>query len=233
VRATLQTLGERLSAGEARDLADYLPPGAAAWLAAERRSEPWHLDEFLRRVAERADVDRARTAELARAVFAVLGEAIAPGEMRDIARQLPAEFDPLLEAAGAGLQRIREGEDVVLRLVIRTGLDRDKARRAVDAVLVTLAERISDGEVADLEAELPRNLRPALERGLYESRAAKPMSLDEFVARVAERDGAGRDEAEQHVRAVFAMLRELLSDKEVADVMAQLSREYAPLLAAS
>src|SRR4051794_1616201 len=34
-RATLQTLGERIAAGEARDLAERLPPEAAPWIFSE------------------------------------------------------------------------------------------------------------------------------------------------------------------------------------------------------
>jgi uncharacterized protein (DUF2267 family) len=193
-------------------------------------AERFGLDEFLRRVADRAGVDPSRAGAPARAVFTALGAAIAPGELRDVVRQLPAEFDALLDAAGVGLHRLTGDADVVFRIVVRTGLDRDRARRAVEAVLTTLAERISDGEVADLEAELPADLRHALERGLHESRAARPMSMDEFVSRVAEREGVGRDEAEQHARLVFATLREIISGKEFADMAAQLSRDYAPLL---
>jgi uncharacterized protein (DUF2267 family) len=231
VDATLRTLAERITGGEVRELRVLLGPEFRPLLPVEpEEAERFHVDEFLRRVAERAGVEPGRAPGLAAAVFTALGEAIAPGEMRDVVRQLPAEFDPLLEAAGVGLQRAREDEALLSRLVMRTGLDRDHARRARDAVLMTLAERISDGEVADLEAELPRSLHAALERGLRESRAARAMSLDEFVARVAEREGVGRDEAEQHVRAVFELLRETVSGREIADVLAQLSRDYAPLL---
>jgi uncharacterized protein (DUF2267 family) len=195
-------------------------------------AERFGLDEFLRRVAEREGVDRRAAADHARAVFVALGAAVAPGELLDVARQLPAEFDVLLDAAGVGRWRASDEDGVVLRMVVRAGLDREQARRAVEAVLATLAERISDGEAEDLEAELPANLRPALERGLRASRAARPMSVDEFIARVAEREGVGREEAERHAREVFAALRELISGKEFSDMAAQLSHDYAPLLAA-
>jgi hypothetical protein len=56
------------------------------------------------------------------------------------------------------------------------------------------------GEVEDLEEELPPYLRPALEDGLRESSAAKPMSLEEYIAHVAEREGANPQEARAHAR---------------------------------
>jgi uncharacterized protein (DUF2267 family) len=87
------------------------------------------------------------------------------------------------------------------------------------------------GEVEDLEEELPPYLRPALEDGLRESSAAKPMSLEEFVAHAAEHEGANPQEARAHARAVLAALREFGSDEEFTDVAAQPPKDYAPLLA--
>jgi uncharacterized protein (DUF2267 family) len=234
VEATLRTLSERITGGEVRQLRVLLPREMRPLLpVVPEEAERFGLDEFLRRVAEREGVDRPAAAEHARAVFVALGMAVAPGELKDVARQLPKEFDVLLDAAGVGRGRAMADDELVLRLVVVAGLDRDQARRAVEAVLETLAERISDGEVEDLAAELPAKLRPALERGLRHSRAATPMSVDEFLTRVAEREGVSRDEAEQHTRAVFTTLREFVSGREFSDMAAQLSRDYAALLAAA
>jgi uncharacterized protein (DUF2267 family) len=57
------------------------------------------------------------------------------------------------------------------------------------------------------------------------------MSLEEFLDRVAAREGVDRATAERHARAVFAALRELVPEKEFHDVESQLPAEYAPLLA--
>ena len=75
-RATLQTLAERISAGQARDLAEQLPPELAPWLATIGGAEPFDVDEFLRRVAEREDTDISRAERDARAVFAALGRSV-------------------------------------------------------------------------------------------------------------------------------------------------------------
>jgi uncharacterized protein (DUF2267 family) len=232
VHATLETLGERITGGEARDIAAFLPEEVRPFLARSLEpAEPFGLDEFVRRVAEREGVDERAALEHARAVFTALGVAVAPGELRDMVSQLPKDFEPLLEAAGVGRRRAVGDDDVVGRVMRFTGLDRERARRATEAVLETLAERISSGEVDDLKAELPADLEPALDRGLAFTKAAKPMSLEEFVDRVAEREGVGHDEALSHARAVFTALREVVSGKEFADVSAQLSQDYAPLLA--
>src|SRR4051794_9478589 len=96
-------------------------------------------------------------------------------------------------------------DDFLGKVASRAGLDRDGARRATFAVLETLGERITGGEVHDLERELPAELREPLERGDAMSHgAARPMSLRDFVTRVAEREGVTPDEARAHARAVFA-----------------------------
>ena len=86
---------------------------------------------------------------------------------------------------------------------------------------------LSSGE--QQTAGILADLTPALERGLAESRKATPMSLDEFLERVANREGVERDEAEHHSRAVFAALREVVSAKEIHDVESELPADYAPL----
>jgi uncharacterized protein (DUF2267 family) len=50
------------------------------------------------------------------------------------------------------------------------------------------------------------------------------------VRRVAEREGADPDLADDHVAAVFSALRRAVSRDELADVAAELPREFAPLV---
>lgn len=57
VRATLQTIAERISVGAARKLAAQLPTELAPWLGSDVRSEPFDVDEFLRRVAAHEEAD--------------------------------------------------------------------------------------------------------------------------------------------------------------------------------
>jgi uncharacterized protein (DUF2267 family) len=233
IEATLRTLAERITRGEAADIAALLPKEVRQWLTTvPEEAERFGLDEFYRRVAEREGVDPRTAAEHARAVFAALGAAVAPGELRDMASQLPREYAPLLRAAGVGPRGATpEPYDMVLRVAELAGIDREQAREATEAVLETLAVRISAGEVEDLAKRIPANLRPALERGLRESREARAMSVDEFLDRVAERQGIGREQALERTRAVFAALRELIEDGEFADMAAQLPKDYGELFA--
>jgi uncharacterized protein (DUF2267 family) len=102
VRATLETLAERLAGGEAKDLAAQLPRELGEHLrrAGSSGGERFSLDEFYRRVAEREGIDVGKAAYHARVVIEVLGEAVSLGEMRDVHAQLPDEFDPLFEGTG-------------------------------------------------------------------------------------------------------------------------------------
>jgi uncharacterized protein (DUF2267 family) len=106
VDAVLRTLAERITAGEASDVAAFLPKEVRApLLSAPSRAEAFPLTEFTRRVAEREGVEEQTAAEHIRAVFIALGQAVAPGELRDMVAQLPKDFDPLLEAAGVSARR--------------------------------------------------------------------------------------------------------------------------------
>lgn len=230
-RATLQTLAERIVRGQADDMAAQLPPELAAALhKPEQEAHAFDSEEFIRRVAERSELDTPTAERAARAVFTALEHTITPKELDDTAAELPRDYARLLpRGPGAPDQG---PSDFVGRVAERTGLETSAARRAVEAVLETLAERISGGEVDDLIDRLPRELHPPLKVGSgLSSGVARKMSLDEFVQRVAEREGVSAFEAREHTRAVLATLREAAGDDEFFDVTSQLPAEYAPVLA--
>jgi uncharacterized protein (DUF2267 family) len=238
VRATLQTLAERISAGQAEDLARQLPPEVRPLLEGDGEGEPFTLAEFLRRVAEREGADLATAEQHAAAVFAALGLAVTREELEDMSSELPKDFAPLVDAAQAPPPPREQPQPAVAagefegRVARHGGIDRDAAHRATAAVLETLAERITHGEVEDVEARLPAELHPPLQRGdALSNGAARPLSLKQFVLRVAEREGVTPDTAHEHARAVFLTLREVVGEKEFSDVDAQLPDEYAALLA--
>jgi uncharacterized protein (DUF2267 family) len=232
-RAVLETLAERLSAGEALDLTGELPPELAPWLAADDNAEPFHVGEFIRRVAARErEVDLAAAQRHARAVFDALGRIVSRDEIEDMAAERPKDFEPLIKEAEGRFVQLLPAEDFLQRVADRAATDVDGARRATDAVLTTLAERISGGEVEDLISRLPVELHPPLQRGNELSNGvARRMSLDEFVRRIAEREGVTPDEAREHARAVIATLREAVGEDEFLDVTAQLPLEYAAVAA--
>ena len=96
-QATLTTLGEYLTGGEGLDLAAQLPQGLAELLRRQppERSMIFSLNDFLQRVGEEEGVGIEEASAHARAVMGVLEEAVTEGEMDDVRRQFPSEFDPL------------------------------------------------------------------------------------------------------------------------------------------
>jgi uncharacterized protein (DUF2267 family) len=94
IEATLHTLSEHLTGGEAEDLAGQLPPEIQHFLQTDpaRPAESFALDEFYRRVSEREGVDREAATHHARAVMRTIGIAVDREELHDILSQLPRAY---------------------------------------------------------------------------------------------------------------------------------------------
>jgi uncharacterized protein (DUF2267 family) len=94
IAATLHTLAERIQSNTASNLASQLPPELAPYLArpSDLPGQRFGIDEFWRRVAERSLLDRHVAQRVARAVLEVLTEAVAPGELRHVWKELPTEY---------------------------------------------------------------------------------------------------------------------------------------------
>jgi uncharacterized protein (DUF2267 family) len=205
VQATLRTLAERISAGEARDLAAQLPPEVGELLADGSKAEKFDLEEFLRRVSEREGVDLDQAESHARAVFDALGRTVTHDELRDMASELPKEFAPLVASAQPPPRDQPErpagvpADEFFERVAARAGLDRSAAARTTEAVLEVLGERISGGQADDLADQLPRELyQPLLVGKIRSHGSARPMSLEQFVDAVAEREGVRPADAQEH-----------------------------------
>lgn len=109
-RATLQTLAERISGGEARDVAAQLPPELRDYLHKEQEfPEPFGLGQFIRRVSDRAAVNTAQGSAGVRAVLATVREAVTTDEFEDVVSQLPKEYWEVIAPVGAqvGVRRGR------------------------------------------------------------------------------------------------------------------------------
>jgi uncharacterized protein (DUF2267 family) len=229
VRATLETLGERIDRNEARQLAAQLPPEIGPWLATTTPAEGFDVDEFLRRVAQRTGTDLPAARRQAAAVLDALAAAVSREEWDDMVAELPQDFAPLLPRGP--YVEVVDPDTFVRRVAQHAGLAPEQARQATEAVLETLAERIAGGDVDDLMVRLPTELHPPLERGRTATGAqATKLKLDAFLHRVAEREGVGDLEAAHHARAVFAVLRETVGDEELLDMTAQLPDDYVRAL---
>lgn len=95
IRATFETLGERLQSESAEHVAAQLPPELGRHLK-NHRFEHLSLREFNARVAEREHHDVEKASFHARCVLETVRAAISPGAVQKIRKQLPEEFQPLL-----------------------------------------------------------------------------------------------------------------------------------------
>lgn len=97
--ATLRTLAERISGGQAADLADHVAHELRPFVAKAAPEEPeaFAYDEFLRRVADRAGVDQEVAERGAGAVLQTLHRVVGHREFADAMAQLPTEVQALAE----------------------------------------------------------------------------------------------------------------------------------------
>lgn len=104
-QATLQTLAERLTPGAAENLASQLPPQIRRYMLDRRdmeAAEAFSLDDFFHKVSEREGVDLPKSVHHARCVIDVLTEAVSPGQIEKVRRQLPDGWASLFESGSQG-----------------------------------------------------------------------------------------------------------------------------------
>ena len=95
--ATLKTLADRISGGEAEDVAAQLPEPLKEDLHKDREpAESFDVDEFIRRVSERAHVDPETARNGAMAVLTTVREAVTADEWDDTLAELPREYEQLM-----------------------------------------------------------------------------------------------------------------------------------------
>ena len=94
IRATLETLADRIPEATANHLADQLPREIGLHLR-KGKPERLSLDEFYARVAARENGDIPTSVFHARVVLTMIAEAVSPGVMHKIRSEVPAAYDPL------------------------------------------------------------------------------------------------------------------------------------------
>jgi len=100
VRATLRTLAERLSGGEAEDLRAQLPRQLQAELIPpQQEAQGFGVEEFVQKVAARSGVDESDAGAGVATVLSVIRDAVTPGEFDDVLAKLGRDFAKLVEAA--------------------------------------------------------------------------------------------------------------------------------------
>lgn len=105
IRATLESLGERIQTGAAKNLGAQLPAEIAHHLDGATPPERFDLDEFFERVCVKEGAGLNTGVFHARAVISVLEDAVSAGEIGDIRSSLPTQFAPLFDSGSEGGMR--------------------------------------------------------------------------------------------------------------------------------
>ncbi|MEV1147713.1 DUF2267 domain-containing protein [Micromonospora sp. NPDC049799] len=110
----------------------------------------------------------------------------------------------------------------------RSGLPTAQAAVISRAVLQTMVDRMTGGDVADLAGHLPDETGGYLAEpgpGAWDGPAEGGGPAD-FLRRVSERAGVDDETARVGAAAVFVTLREAVTVEEFRDMVAQLPRDF-------
>ncbi|MEH1014734.1 DUF2267 domain-containing protein [Micromonospora sp. CPCC 206060] len=112
-------------------------------------------DEFVARVRERGEYpDRAETERVIQQVLGVLAQRLSPDEAEDLAAQLPLPAGAWLTARSGGAVAFGVRE-FLGRVASGVGATERTAEWDASAVLSTVAEAVSGGELNDVLTQLP------------------------------------------------------------------------------
>jgi uncharacterized protein (DUF2267 family) len=96
-RATLETIKERIVGNEASQLAAQLPKELGQYLHGREGEDGQYfkLDEFCQRVSAKESVEQSVAVAHAKAVFAVLQQAVTSGEFADVRSNFSEDYEEL------------------------------------------------------------------------------------------------------------------------------------------
>ncbi|AGB39378.1 DUF2267 domain-containing protein [Natronococcus occultus] len=100
-----------------------------------------------------------------------------------------------------------------------------QAVRATRAVLTTLGERLPEGEATDLASPLPMEI----DRYLSAAQHGQRFDYQEFLDRVAEREGVDRADANYHAQQLMVVVAEDVPPGNIEKVRNNLPEEFDPL----
>ncbi|MFG2057625.1 DUF2267 domain-containing protein [Micromonospora sp. NPDC048930] len=120
--------------------------------------------EFVARVRERGEYDNAAEAQqVISVVVTCLAERLEPAEARQLGAQLPAELGDVLGSADGGGRRFGVTE-FLKKVSDGTGATERTAEWDASAVLSTIADAVSGGELNDVLTQLPSGYAPLFGR---------------------------------------------------------------------
>jgi uncharacterized protein (DUF2267 family) len=101
---------------------------------------------------------------------------------------------------------------------------------AATAVLCTLSQRVSSGQIANIFDSAPPNIRAIINRcEIHEHGVARNFNRNEFIKRISDHLKVDRTIAETVTRAVLTSLEDYVSHEALRGAKTQLSRDYTDL----
>jgi len=129
-------------------------------------------------------------------------------------------------------QHLAQTYATFLRELEARGVDHELAPKAIESVLCALEQRLVEAEDGHLEAQLPRKVQALLQRcPRHLGRPAVQLNRDGFLRMVAADLRCDIPRAESLTRAVFAAVREHISEGEAEEVAIQLPHDLRTLWA--
>jgi uncharacterized protein (DUF2267 family) len=235
--ATLAVLADRISGGQALDLAAMMPEELAKPLrkAPQKLPGKYGLDEFVGQVHQRASgVPHEKIRSGIRAVMLALREVVGEKEFRDTLAQLPQQFSALLqqEDAPGAEQPVRDtpqDDAVVQRTAERASVSEQEAAELTRATLEVLHDLLGGEQAHDLAQRLPDTSGQWLDEPA--ETPAHDYGPDGFVSRVRDRaSGVPDDDITPGIQAVMISLREAVGEAELEIALRPLPGEYDELL---
>lgn len=120
-------------------------------------------------------------------------------------------------------------ETYIDKVAARLDVDRETAQTSTRATLVTVAQRLQEGQARDLSAQLPRPAADWVEEGANQQ---ETFDADGFIARVAELSGLEEGQVPDHARAVLGTLSEAVTAGEIEKLIGELPTDIARMVAA-
>src|SRR5919202_5182644 len=113
-------------------------------------------EEFIQNVAQAEGIgSKEKAEEVAHTALKVLGSRLQEGEAHDLASQLPPELGDAVRTGAASMQKLSVDE-FVGRVGREAGIDdQAEAERYVRAVIGTMSEAVTRGELTDVFSQLP------------------------------------------------------------------------------
>jgi len=254
-RATLRVLADRISGGQAEDLAVQLPEKLAEPLqvSPHKPAEDYGFARFVDNVRGMApEVPAEAVVPGIRAVLLTLRDAVPDKEFTDTMAQLPREFRDLVreekvppqaplksdggqtaDAAAAGGQQAGSGaaqdDALVQQTAERTGVSEEDAAELTRATLEVLSALLGGEQAHDLAQRLPDTSGEWLDEP--PETPAEDFGVENFVSRVRDMaTGVPDDDITPGIQAVMISLREAVGEAELEIALRPLSDEYDELL---